>query len=80
MNKLAKYCVISCEITLITKIGRELAFTIENCSETRFCEMLKIAFVHEFSVNVNSNAAFQWKLGYLSGWLGYSWICIELTC
>ena len=53
-EQLANFWVISREITTITGIRRELDFTIWNWSETWFREMLKIAFKHEFSVNVNS--------------------------
>ena len=52
--KLANFAVISREIAKIMGIGREQIFTFYNWSEMWLCEILKIAFKSEFSVNVNS--------------------------
>ena len=53
-GKLTKFCVIPREIDKVTGIGHECDFTIKNSNETRFCEMLKIDFKREFSMNLNS--------------------------
>ena len=52
-EKIAICGVISCEMARIAGIKGEWNFTILNWSETLFCEMLNIAFEHEFSVNLN---------------------------
>ena len=50
----SNFFMISREIAKIMGIWHERNFTIQNWSEPLFREMLKIAFEHEFSVDVNS--------------------------
>ena len=52
-DKLINFSMISREIAEMTLIRRVQEMMLQNWTETWFHEMLKIAFEHEFSVNVN---------------------------